>query len=68
MSRLNDADRELAWAEIEQQFLRFEGPSGFEAPSGYFAQLGHRFRFIAATPFADCGRGPRSEATLEFFS
>jgi ubiquinone/menaquinone biosynthesis C-methylase UbiE len=32
MSRLNDADRELAWTEIEQQLLQFEGPNGFEAP------------------------------------
>jgi SAM-dependent methyltransferase len=29
MSRLNDADRELAWAEIEQQLRQFEGPNGF---------------------------------------
>ena len=32
MSRLNDADRELAWPEIEQQLRQFEGPNGFEAP------------------------------------
>src|SRR6266446_17647 len=32
MSRLHDADRELAWAEIEQQLRQFEGPNGFEAP------------------------------------
>jgi hypothetical protein len=32
MSRLNDADRELAWAKIEQQLRQFEGPNGFEAP------------------------------------
>jgi SAM-dependent methyltransferase len=32
MSRLNDADRKLAWAEIEQQLRQFEGPNGFEAP------------------------------------
>src|SRR5262245_13792538 len=29
MSRLNDADRELASAEIEQQLRQFEGPNGF---------------------------------------
>lgn len=32
MSRLNDANRELAWAEIEQQMRQFEGTNGFEAP------------------------------------
>jgi hypothetical protein len=32
MSRLNDADREQAWVEIEQELRQFEEPSGFEAP------------------------------------
>jgi len=40
MSRLNDADRELAWAEIEQQFLRFESPSGFEVPGEVLIGVG----------------------------
>jgi len=44
MSRLNDADRELAWAEIEQQFLRFEGPSGFEAPGEVLIGVGTKQR------------------------
>ena len=32
MSRINEAERELAWAEIEQHLRQFEGPNGFEAP------------------------------------
>jgi SAM-dependent methyltransferase len=32
MNRLNEADRELAWAEIEEQFRRFEGPNGCVIP------------------------------------
>jgi SAM-dependent methyltransferase len=32
MTRLNEADRELAWTEIEEKFRRFEGPNGFEIP------------------------------------
>jgi ubiquinone/menaquinone biosynthesis C-methylase UbiE len=31
MSRLSNADRELAWSEIEQQLQKFEGPNGFES-------------------------------------
>ena len=30
MNRLNDADRELAWVEIEEQLRRLEGPHGLE--------------------------------------
>ena len=40
MSRLNDADRELAWAEIEQQLRQFEGPNGFEAPGEVLIGVG----------------------------
>ena len=40
MSRLNDADRELAWAEIEQQLRQFEGPNGFEAPGEMLIGVG----------------------------
>jgi hypothetical protein len=40
MSRLHDADRELAWAEIEQQLGQFEGPNGFEAPGEVFIGVG----------------------------
>ncbi len=40
MSRLNDADRELAWAEIEQSMRQFEGPNGFEAPGEVLIGVG----------------------------
>jgi hypothetical protein len=40
MSRLNDADRELAWAEIEQQLRQFEGPNGFETPGEVLIGVG----------------------------
>jgi len=40
MSRLNDADRKLAWAEIEQQLRQFEGPKGFEAPGEVLIGVG----------------------------
>jgi SAM-dependent methyltransferase len=40
MSRLNDADRELAWAQIEQQLRQFEGPNGFEAPGEVLIGVG----------------------------
>jgi hypothetical protein len=40
MSRLNDANRELAWAEIEQQLRQFEGPNGFEAPGEVLIGVG----------------------------
>jgi SAM-dependent methyltransferase len=32
MMELKEADREIAWAEIEEKFRRFEGPNGFEIP------------------------------------
>ena len=40
MSRLNDANRELAWAEIEQQMRQFEVPNGFEAPGEVLIGVG----------------------------
>jgi hypothetical protein len=40
MSRLNAADRKLAWAEIEQQLHQFEGPNGFEAPGEVLIGVG----------------------------
>ena len=30
LDKLNEAEREQAWAEIEQQLSRFDGPNGFE--------------------------------------
>ncbi len=32
MAKLPDAEREQAWAEVEQQLRRFEGPNGCEVP------------------------------------
>ncbi len=40
MNRLNEADRELAWAEIEQQLRQCEGPNGFEAPGEVLIGVG----------------------------
>jgi ubiquinone/menaquinone biosynthesis C-methylase UbiE len=40
MSRLNETDRELAWAEIEEQFRRFEGPNGLEVPGEVLIGVG----------------------------
>jgi ubiquinone/menaquinone biosynthesis C-methylase UbiE len=40
MSRLNDAERELAWVEIEQQLRQFEGPNCFEAPGEVLIAVG----------------------------
>jgi SAM-dependent methyltransferase len=40
MTQLNEADRERAWAEIEEKFKRFEGPNGFEAPGEVLIGVG----------------------------
>jgi ubiquinone/menaquinone biosynthesis C-methylase UbiE len=40
MSRLSDADRELAWTEIEQELHQFEGPNGFESPGEVLIGVG----------------------------
>jgi SAM-dependent methyltransferase len=40
MSRLNEADRELAWTEIERELRQFEGPNGFEAPGEVLIGVG----------------------------
>lgn len=40
MSRLNEADRELAWAEIEEKLQQFEGSNGFEAPGEVLIGVG----------------------------
>jgi len=40
MSRLKEADRELAWTEIERQLCQFEGPNGFEAPGEVLIGVG----------------------------
>ena len=40
MNRLKEADRDRAWAEIEEKFKRFEGPNGFEAPGEVLIGVG----------------------------
>ena len=40
MNRLNEADRERAWAEIAEQFKQFEGPNGFEIPGEVLIGVG----------------------------
>ena len=40
MAQLSDAQRELAWTEVEQQLSQFEGPNGFEAPGEVLIGLG----------------------------
>jgi hypothetical protein len=40
MSRLNEADRERAWAEIAEEFRRYEGPNGFEIPGEVLIGVG----------------------------
>ena len=40
MNRLNESDREQAWAEIAEQFKRFEGPNGFEVPGEVLVGVG----------------------------
>jgi ubiquinone/menaquinone biosynthesis C-methylase UbiE len=40
ITQLNEADRERAWSEIEEQFRRFEGPNGFEMPGEVLIGVG----------------------------
>ena len=40
LNQLNEADREPVWAEIEEQFRRFEGPNGFEIPGEVLIGVG----------------------------
>ena len=40
LNKLSDADRALAWSEIEQQLSQFEGPNGFEAPGEWLIGVG----------------------------
>lgn len=40
MTQLKQADREVAWAEIEEKFKKFEGPNGFEAPGEVLIAVG----------------------------
>jgi SAM-dependent methyltransferase len=40
MNRLNETDRERAWAEVAEQFKRFEAPNGFEIPGEVLVGVG----------------------------
>ena len=40
MNRLNEAQRERAWIEIEEQLRRFEGPNGLEVPGEVLIGVG----------------------------
>jgi SAM-dependent methyltransferase len=40
MNRLNEAQRERAWPEIEEQLSRFEGPNGLEVPGEMLVGVG----------------------------
>jgi ubiquinone/menaquinone biosynthesis C-methylase UbiE len=40
MSRLDEADHERAWGEIEAQLRRFEGPNGLEVPGEVLIGVG----------------------------
>ncbi|HSE87074.1 MAG TPA: methyltransferase domain-containing protein [Candidatus Binatia bacterium] len=40
LTKLSDADRQLAWSEIERQLTQFDGPSGFNAPGEWLVGVG----------------------------
>lgn len=40
MAKLSDAERELAWTEIERQLGQFESPDGFEVPGEVLIGVG----------------------------
>jgi hypothetical protein len=40
MRRLDEADHERAWGEIEAQLRRFEGPNGLEVPGEVLIGVG----------------------------
>jgi len=40
IAKLPDAEREQAWAEVEQQMCRFEGPNGLELPGEVLIGVG----------------------------
>jgi hypothetical protein len=40
MSQLNEAKRETAWVEIEQELRQYEGPNGFDAPGEVLIGVG----------------------------
>ena len=42
LNKLNDADRAVAWSQIEQELSRFEGPNGFEASGEWLVGVGRK--------------------------
>jgi ubiquinone/menaquinone biosynthesis C-methylase UbiE len=40
LAKVSEADRELAWNEIEQQLRQFEGSNGFEVPGEWLIGVG----------------------------
>ena len=40
MIKLNEAERQRAWSEIEQSLSQFEGPSGFDTPGEVILAVG----------------------------
>jgi SAM-dependent methyltransferase len=42
LAKLSDADRALAWSEIEQQLSQFDGPNGFEASGEWLVGVGRK--------------------------
>jgi SAM-dependent methyltransferase len=42
MAKLSDAERELAWTEIERQLGQFESPDGFEVPGEALIGVGSK--------------------------
>ncbi len=40
IARLSDAERERAWAEIERELSRYEGPDGIEVPGEFLIGVG----------------------------
>jgi hypothetical protein len=40
MSRLNEAEHERAWTEIEEELRRVEGPNGLELPGEVLIGVG----------------------------
>lgn len=49
MNRLSVADREVAWAEIEQRFKPFEGPNGLEIPGEVLVGVGNEMMSCSCT-------------------
>ncbi len=40
VEKLGEAEREQAWAEIERQLSRLEGPNGVEVPGEFLIGVG----------------------------